>query len=411
MSVNLFLYIDPGTGSMLFSVIIGLVTTLYFVSKAAFIKMKTLFLGRSKVLREKKRLPLVLYNEGIQYSNVFKPVLDELEARKVSAVYYTSAENDPVFDTPWHFIRAEYIGKGNKAVARLNFLEADVCLMTTPALDVYQMKRSKGVRHYSHILHAVDDATSYRLFGLDYFDSVLLSGEYQKKHIRELEAKRDIPAKDLVVVGCPYLDVLKTKVASLEAEKDHTFTVLVAPSWGESALLSKYGTRLLDPLMKTGFRIIIRPHPQSVASEAAMLEKLKVRYPETERMIWDFSRENLIPLSKSDIMISDFSGVIFDYVFLFDRPFLYVNQNFDLRPYDAFDVEEAPWKFRILGEIGRELTEDQFDNLGPILNSLAKDPLLAGKRQEAKNTAWQHVGESGKRSADYLEGIVSQLKY
>jgi CDP-glycerol glycerophosphotransferase (TagB/SpsB family) len=59
-------------------------------------------------------------------------------------------------------------------------------------------------------------------------------------------------------------------------------------------------------------------------------------------------------------MISDFSGVIFDYAFLFNRPFLYVNAEFDAKPYDAWDIEEKPWKFRILPEIGTELQESQF---------------------------------------------------
>ena len=41
------LYIDPGTGSMLFSVLLGLSATLYFVGKAAFIKLK-FFIGGKK---------------------------------------------------------------------------------------------------------------------------------------------------------------------------------------------------------------------------------------------------------------------------------------------------------------------------------------------------------------------------
>ena len=40
------LYIDPGTGSMLFSVLVGLLATLYFVGKAAIIKLKFIFSGK-----------------------------------------------------------------------------------------------------------------------------------------------------------------------------------------------------------------------------------------------------------------------------------------------------------------------------------------------------------------------------
>jgi hypothetical protein len=261
------LYIDPGTGSMLFSVIIGLITMLYFVGKAAIIKLKFIISG-GKAISPKHKYPLVIYSEGKKYWNVFLPILEELEKKKFNTVFYTSDEDDEVFNKNYMYIKSEYIGSGNKAYTRLNFLEAEVCLMTTPGLDVYQLKRSKGVKHYSHILHAVDDATSYRLFGLDYFDSVLLSGEYQIKHLRDLEKQRNIKEKELVVVGCPYLDILQEKIKTIQLAEKKEFTVLVAPSWGENGILRKYGTKLLDPLIETEYKIIIRPHPQSKESES-----------------------------------------------------------------------------------------------------------------------------------------------
>ena len=41
-----FLYIDPGTGSMLFSILIGAAATLFFLGKAAWIKIKLLFTAK-----------------------------------------------------------------------------------------------------------------------------------------------------------------------------------------------------------------------------------------------------------------------------------------------------------------------------------------------------------------------------
>jgi CDP-glycerol glycerophosphotransferase (TagB/SpsB family) len=274
--------------------------------------------------------------------------------------------------------------------------------MTTPGLDVYQLKRSKGVGHYAHILHAVDDATSYRLFGLDYFDSILLSGEYQKKHIRIVERARGLKEKDLVVVGCPYLDVLNKKISLLADKSDTEITILVAPSWGPSGILSKYGEQLLAPLVDSGFDIIVRPHPQTKTSEKLILESLMEMYKNNANLSWDFERENLGTLSKADVMISDFSGVIFDYAFLFNRPFLYVNAEFDAKPYDAWDIEEKPWKFRILPEIGTELQESQFSIIKQVLFNVMDNEELRSNREKAKDTAWQYRGESGSRVYEYL---------
>ena len=394
-------YIDPGTGSMLFSIVIGLVTMLYFVGKAAFIKLKFVLSG-GKAVANGDRYPFVIYSEGAQYWNVFKPIIEEFEKRQVPVVFYTSSEKDPVFTEKLTYVKLEFIGEGNKAFTRLNFLEADVCLMTTPSLDVYQLKRSRGVRHYSHILHSPGDATTYRLFGLDYFDSVLLTGEYQKAHLRLLEEKRGTEVKDLEVVGCPYLDVLQEKVSSLKVAGEKPFTVLVAPSWGKSGILARYGQKLLDPLVETGFTIIVRPHPQSAQSEKDMLDQLKQRYEQKPNLEWDFSRENLASLSRADIMLSDFSGVIFDYAFLFDRPFMYVKADFDAIPYDAYDIGEEPWTFRVLDDIGLELKPESFSAIKEVLLDACDNKLLTENRTKAKDTAWQYRGESGERVVDYL---------
>jgi hypothetical protein len=380
----LFLYIDPGTGSMLFSVAIGMAAAAYFSAKALWIRIKFLFSGKNARSSENRgKSPYAVYSEGNQYWNVFMPVLREFEKRKIRVSYFTSAKDDPAFSGEFAYVSPEYIGEGNKAFARLNFLEADICLMTTPGLDVYQMKRSKGVSHYAHVLHSVDDATSYRLFGLDYFDSVLLSGEYQQKGIRALETKRGIRAKELPVVGCPYLDMLAEKLPLLEKEENHPFTVLVSPSWGPEGILTRCGEQLLDALQKTPWRIIVRPHPQSMKSEKPVLENLQKKYASAANIVWD-------------------SGIVFDFAFLFGKPFFYMQKDFSLEMYDAGDLEEIPWKFSVMKEMGRKLTEAMLADIQNIILEESEDRTRAAGRKNAMETAWQFPHDSGKRIVDFM---------
>jgi hypothetical protein len=397
-------YIDPGTGSMLFTIVTGFAIAAYFAAKTAWIRLRTLFAGRKAGLRPSVggREKIVIYSEGKRYWNVFAPVVEELERRGISAAFLTSDQDDPVFGRGESSIRPQYIGAGNLAYARLNMLQAEVCLMTTPGLDVYQLKRSKGVGHYAHLLHAVDDATSYRLFGLDYFDSVLLSGEYQGAAIRELEAKRGLHAKELAVVGSTYLDAYAAKVAGLARPAAEGFTVLVSPSWGESGILQRYGLELLGPLAESGCRVIVRPHPQSSISEADEIARLKDALAGFELVEWDFAAENLASLSRADVMISDFSGIVFDYAFLFGRPVLYANKDFDRRPYDSSDVEAEPWKFAMLRKIGKELAREDFPRIGELARALRGDEAVVKAIAQARDEAWQGRGESGALVADFL---------
>lgn len=404
--MNLFLplYIDPGTGSMLFSILIGAAATLFFLGKAAILKLKLLFSAKKNgvATTNTNYKKYVVYNEGMQYWNVFKPVCDEFEKRQIELTYYTSAENDPCFEQNYKYVKPEFIGEGNMAFVRLNMLSAGVVLMTTPGLQVYQLKRSKNVKHYSHVLHMPNDATTYRLFGLDYFDSVLLTGDYQKTDLQYLENARNITKKELITVGCSYLDILAEKIKSIPEEDNHNFTVLVSPSWGSVGVLSKYGEKLLDPLAKTGWNIIIRPHPQSKKSEKEMLDRLEARYKDNANIVWDYERDNIYSLKKADIMISDFSGIIFDYTFLCDKPVIYVADNIDLRPYDAYDLGKELWQFETLKKMGIKLDENNFENIAEVIKNASDSKELSEQRKIAKETAWMNIGNAGKNIVDFM---------
>ena len=407
------LYIDPGTGSMLFSVLISLFALGYFAFRGVLLKLRLLFAGKKGA--KGKRIPYVIYNEGRQYWNTFKPVVEEFEKRGIPLVYYTSAQSDPVFDSTWQFVKPEFIGEGNKAYARLNLMEADVCLMTTPGLDVFQLKRSKGVKHYCHIVHMINDATTYKRYGLDYFDSVLLAGDWQGEDIRYLEKLRGLPPKRLVTVGCPYLDVQNARLSTFklaaprQPDSGQGFTVLVSPSWGASGLLSLYGEKLLDPLAETGWNIIVRPHPQSKVVEKELIARLQARYNKNNNIIWDFDPDNIVSISKADIMISDFSSITLDFAFLRDKPFLAAVGDFDPRPYDAGKVPHPLWQFQVLNQIGKELKEEDFPRIGEIIKNIADDPASAADRASAKAKAWQYQGQAGRRIADYMVQVQQEV--
>ncbi len=404
------MYIDPGTGSMLFSIIIGATAAVFFVMRALVIRLKLFFSGGKKKRAVKNTF--VIYAEDKRYWLLFKPILEEFERRCVKVLYITSSKDDPVFDAAFSYIETEWVSAGYKVFARLNFLSADVLLATTPGLDVYQWRRAKSVGHYCHILHAVTDATMYRMFGLDYYDSVLCTGDYQKDGIRALEKLRNLPEKELVTVGCPYLDESAKNIEAggvTARTGSPPFTVLVSPTWGASSLLMRYGEALLDPLVKTEFAVIIRPHPQSRISEFAALDRLAARYK--DRVEWDYAPDNAASLSRADIMISDFSGVIFDYMFLFDKPVVYTGLDIDTRSYDAhFLPDRELWLADALRESGVELEEGRFGEIREVLLNARDSAALKPARERARNAAWQHRGESARLTVDFLLSKVEELE-
>ena len=399
--MNYLLYIDPGTGSMLFSLVMGISIVISFFIKSVILKIKFVLSGGKANIMEEKSIPYVIFSDHKRYWNVFKPICDQFEARKIPLVYYTQSEDDPALSVKYEYVKAEYIGEGNKGFAKMNFLNADICLSTTPGLDVLQWKRSKNCKCYVHVPHSADELAGYRMFGLDYYDAVLATGKNQVDLIRTIESLRPTVAKkEVVTVGSLVLDNLKARYDSVSHEtKNEKPVVLVAPSWGKSGILSRYGEKFLTAMQKTDFKVIIRPHPQTVVSEKNILEPLTQKFSCFE---WNYDNDNFDALNKADILITDFSGIIFDFACVFNRPLIYADTHFDTLPYDADWLNEKRWSEKVLTDIGVQLKEEDFENLETVIKNALESKSLSKGRDKVRSECWENVGQSAKNVVDYL---------
>lgn len=405
------LYIDPGTGSMLFAILLGIIGAVNWIVKGWIVKIRFLLNGGKSKGADVDKIPFVIFSDDKRYWSVFEPVCEELNKRKFDVVYLTASPDDPALNTTLEHVTPQFIGEGNKAFAKLNFLRATMLLSTTPGLDVYQWKRSKEVDYYVHMLHAASDVTGYRMFGTDYYDAILLSGEYQRRDIRNLEKLRNLPAKEIEMIGIPYMDKMAKRLAEAPAVAvpNTQKTILLAPSWGKSAIFSKFGGRILDILLSTEYHIIVRPHPQTFTSEKEMIEQLMDKYPASQRLEWNRDADNFEVLKRSDLLISDFSGVTYDFSLVYDKPIIYADTEFDNSPYDASWLDTPFWSFTALPRIGEKLTEETLQNLPALIEDCLTQQRYLQGRQEVREETWCHRGEGAKRAADYLIGKYQEL--
>ena len=404
----MILYIDPGTGSMLFTVLLGLIGAAIYSIRMLLIKFRfALSGGKAEVSNQK--LPLVIFSDDKRYWTIFAPICRELDRRGMNVVYMTASEDDPGLNNPYPHIRGEFIGAGNKAFAKLNFLNAAIVFSTTPGLDVYQWKRAKDVQCYIHIFHTAGEVTRYRMFGIDYYDTLMIAGDYQQDDIRELEQLRGLPAKEIVKIGIPYMDEMAARLAAVGPAPEHPRTVLLAPTWGPSAIFSIHGGKIIDVLLQTGYHVIIRPHPQSFASEKELMAELMAQYPESDQLEWNRDTDNFEVLRRSDILISDFSGVVFDFSLIYDKPVIYTDPNFDLAPYDAWFLSHPLWTLSALPRIGRELNMENMESLKDLIDSCLEDSRYAQGRKEVREETWAYPSEGACRAADYLMAKYKEL--
>ena len=402
------LYIDPGTGSMLFTILIGIIGAAIYSLRMLLIKIRFKLTG-GKVQVNQNEIPFAIFSDDKRYWNIFEPICKEMSRRGKAVVYLTASEDDPALSCEMPHFKAEFIGSDNKAFARLNFLNATILLSTTPGLDVYQWKRSKGVRHYVHIPHMTNDITLYRMFGLDYYDAVLVGGDYHVEQIRSLEELRNLPAKELVKVGYPYMDVMASRFEQVGNATSDVPTVLLAPSWGPSALFSVYGGKIIDALLKTGYHVIVRPHPQSFKSETELMDQLMAAYPPSAQLEWNRDRDNFEVLRRSDILVSDFSGVTFEFSLIYDKPVIYTNPNFNLAPYDAWWLDAPLWTSTALPRLGYELNEENIGRMKELIDSCLADEKFSEGRKAVKAETWSNYGCGTEKVVAYLLNKYDEL--
>lgn len=394
------MYIDPGTGAMLFSIVTGLLSVGWYHARKLKVKLKYLTPGKAKVDLNKK--DVVIYGEDKRYWTSFKGILDEFEARQVKVTYLAGSEDDPILSEPYQYVETEVIGLGNKAYAKLNILNAHIVLATTPGLDVYQWKRSKDVDWYVHMTHSLGGGTAYRMFGTQFYDAVLLCSDIFTPLHRELEQKRESESKEIIAVGQTYMDYLMERKDNQALITNDTIAVLVAPSWGPNSILNRFGKRLIESLISTGFDITIRPHPQSFVTETELIERLQADYPESEHFHWNRDADNFDVLSRSDIMVSDFSGVIYDYVFTFERPVIYAGASPDTSTQDEWWLDEPYWGTQVLPKIGVELKEEGIDTLKETIEEMIHSGIIADAIHDARDEYWQNKGHAAEAVVDYL---------
>lgn len=405
-------YLDPGTGSMLLSALIGIAATGFFMVKTFCCKAAGLFYrltGTSAPPGE--RDAIVFYSEGRQYWNTFRPVLEALDRMGVAAAYLTSGEDDPGLGHPFIHVSARYIGSGNRAFAGMNMLEAGICVMTTPGLDVLQIKRSPGVAHYAHLVHSPTDAAVYKLYSFDWFDSVLCSGPHQERTLRRLEKLRGTPEKLLFQTGCPYMDALADELDASgwrnhsRQERPSAPRILVAPTWGTNGLLRRFGLDLLLPMAQAGLPVTIRPHPQSRVSEPRLLAALVKALSAYPNVAWDDAASSIPAMTASDVLVSDLSGIVFDYAFILKRPVITIAMDVDTRGLEAGDLPYPAWELTKLPDLGACVHPGDIQDILEVIANLPDPGDFALRMRTLRKQSLYNFRSSGEVAARQLAAL------
>jgi len=407
----LFAYIDPMSGSTILYVLFALAATLFYSLIGVFYRFKNMLAGRGFSSQESfDGVDIVFFSEGKQYWNVYLPVIRALEKKEISCAYVTADPSDPALEYQSHFLQVKALGSMNSAMAFMNQLSSPIVVTTTPQLDIFTLKRSKKVQHYAHLLHSPTDTHTYRQFAFDYFDSVLCSGPYQIRSIREVEKQRNTPAKKLLKTGLTYYDILKEECSADELiSEEEKPSVLVAPTWQPYSILNRFGVSFFRQLLSDNYNIIFRPHPQSFVSFPELVQDVINEFKENTSFTLDSNPSGSESMNKSSVMISDLSGVIYDYLFLYEKPVILMDTEINTDGMEAYDLAFEMWDKSLCRTTGKTISEEEISKLPSIVKKILNQP-QKNEIKKIRDEALYNFGTAGETAAAQLLEIVEELK-
>lgn len=326
------------------------------------------FFSHIKNLIDFSRLPkqsrrLTFYSEGKNYWPHLEGLIREVLVLSDHTVTYVSSdENDPglYFEHPNYI--AFLIDEGFVRNWFFENIETDVMVMTMPDIDQFQVKRSKNNVHYVYVQHSlVSLHMVYREGAFDFYDTIFCAGPHHVSEIRAIEKLRNLPKKELVEHGYARLDSIlaEAKIRTKENAPNVPLHALIAPSWGDNGTIeSGAGIKLVAGLLNQGYRVTLRPHPQTVKFYSSMVNSIVEKFSGNLMFSYERNVAGQDSLHDSDFMISDWSGAALDYAFGLKKPVLFVDVPRKVNNHNYQDIEIEPFEVGIRSKVGSIIDVD-----------------------------------------------------
>ena len=359
---------------------------------------------------------LVIYSERSGFYKYYEALIDGLlKSSNITIHYITSDPDDAVFELAktQPRIRPYYIGL-KKLIPLMMRLDADMVAMTTPDLDTFYIKRSL-VRKDAEYIYIPHDMMSIHMGfhkgALDHFDTVFATGPHVEREIRSTERVYGLPEKTVVPFGYPLAEKLEAAYEHMDKTPHEKKEILIAPSWQEDNLLDSVIDTLIAKLRAPDVHLTVRPHPEYVKRYGERMRALTEKYadvPAAELTFeLDFSSNRSI--YSSDLLITDWSAIAYEFCFSTKRPVLFVNTKIKMENPDYRDIPDIPVEISLRDEVGRSLEKQELaDSVNSTARALIAD--RAAWEKQITDLLHRHLFSYGQNGAPGVTYILTRLR-
>lgn len=357
---------------------------------------------------------LVFYSEKSGFYKYFQDVIEYLLSHSNITIHYvTSDPKDQIFEISklQPHIKPYYIGE-RKLITLMMKMDADMVVMTMPDLDNFHIKRSyvrKDIE-YVYMFHWVTSTHMIiREHAFDHFDTVLCPGPYQIAELREAEQIYHTPEKNLVDSGYGLVERLTRQYQAMEHGNRDQPQILIGPSWQPENIMDSAIDDLLKQLLRKGYQVIVRPHPEYLKRFPQKITDFQQRYAREigKEFTLDLDFSSNTPVYESDVLITDWSNVGYEFAFATQKPILFIDTPPKVTNPNYIKYKAQPLDLVLRTEVGLSLRLDELDKTAETVEFLLshtddyREDILAWRKK-----VLPQYGRSGEIGGKY---ILSQL--
>ena len=354
---------------------------------------------------------IVFYSESSGFYKYFRRIIETLlKMSDVKIHYVTSDPKDAIFQKNESNLIPYYIDN-NRLITLFMLIDADMVLMTMPDLQTYHLKRSyvRKDTEYVYLYHGIMTSLStLRDHALDAYDTIFFGESHQRSDFEAYAKRVGLPGRTLVNVGYGVIEDMHEQVLALRAkEQPHTKRrILIAPSWQPDNILENCLETVLKVLCDGCNEVVIRPHPQYIRRFAGKLEEIKEKVSaylgEDCRFEMDFSSNETV--YTADILMTDWSGIAYEYAFSTERPVLFVHTPMKVVSEESSTAEEDRPDIRLRSVVGVDLMPETLaETLKPAVEQFTNEADQWHARiVETRGQYIYHFGQSGEVGAAYI---------
>jgi YidC/Oxa1 family membrane protein insertase len=160
-------------------------------------------------------------------------------------------------------------------------------------------------------------------------------------------------------------------------------------------------------LLREGYRVIVRPHPETVKRSSRLLKHLAAKFKDNPAFTLEWSVATNDSLLRADVLISECSGVALEYALGTERPVLFLDTPIKVKndKYEELCIEPLELSLRL--KIGVVVPLDRLSTIPAVIDKLILDSAQYKEKLAALRTQCVYnFGHAVEVGAKYIDKIM-----